>query len=257
MGTAIGIKMEHVGFCYEKGAPILRDVTFSAGAGECVGLIGANGVGKSTLLRLLVGLNAGYSGRVQVCGLSVEKKNLPEIRRRAGYVFQDSDSQLFSQNVYEDVAFAPRNYGLPEDEVGKRAREALEMARIWHLREKQVYKMSGGEKKLAAIAGVLAMRPDILLMDEPTISLDPKNRRNLIHILNGLGQLKVIATHDLDMALDTCSRVALMADGKIVRDGPAKEILSDQELLEAHGLELPLCLQGLRGNGISAMPAES
>lgn len=118
------------------------------------------------------------------------------------------------------------------------------MTKITHLKEKQTYKMSGGEKKLASIATILAMAPDIILMDEPSIALDPRNRRNLIHILNTFDHLKIIASHDLDMVLDTCNRVLLMQEGRIIRDGNAKEILSDQELLEAHGLELPLCMQG-------------
>ncbi len=118
------------------------------------------------------------------------------------------------------------------------------MVHIEHLKDKQTYKMSGGEKKLVSIATILAMRPGVILMDEPSVALDPKNRRNLIHILNGFRQLKIIASHDLDMILDTCSRVILMSDGEIIRDGDVKEILLDKELLEAHGLELPFCMQG-------------
>lgn len=172
------------------------------------------------------------------------KKNLSAIRKNIGYVFQDADSQLFMSNVYEDLAFAPRNYGLSESEVEERVQKALEMVHIEHLKDKQVYKMSGGEKKLVSIATILTMMPDVILMDEPSVALDPKNRRNLIHILNGFRQLKIIASHDLDMILDTCSRVILMSDGKIIRDGDVKEILFDKELLEAHGLELPFCMQG-------------
>ena len=126
----------------------------------------------------------------------------------------------------------------------ERVQKALEMVHIEHLKDKQVYKMSGGEKKLVSIATILTMMPDVILMDEPSVALDPKNRRNLIHILNGFRQMKIIASHDLDMILDTCSRVILMSDGKIIRDGDVKEILFDKELLEAHGLELPFCMQG-------------
>lgn len=173
------------------------------------------------------------------------KKSLSKIREKLGYVFQDADSQLFMSHVYEDLAFAPRNYGLSESEVEKRVQKALEMVHIEHLKDKQIYKMSGGEKKLVSIATILAMMPDAILMDEPSVALDPKNRRNLIHVLNGFKQLKIIASHDLDMILDTCSRVILMSDGRIIRDGDAREILSDRELLEANGLELPFCLQGV------------
>ena len=165
---------------------------------------------------------------------------LPKVREKIGYVFQDSDSQLFMSTVFEDVAFAPRNYGLPEEEVEKRVNHALKQIHIEHLRDKQIYKMSGGEKKMASIATILAMTPDIILMDEPSIALDPRNRRSLIHILNDFEHLKIIASHDLDMILETCSRVILMSGGRI---GDAKEILTNQELLEENGLELPFCLQ--------------
>lgn len=211
--------------------------------GESVGLIGANGVGKSTLLKLLVGLNENYTGDIQVRGIPVVGQNLVEIRKKLGYVFQDSENQLFMSTVLEDVAFGPRNYGLPESEVKKRVEDALKRMRIEHLAEKQIYKLSGGEKKMAAIATILSMQPEVVLMDEPTIALDPKNRRNLIHILNELSQTKLIASHDLDMIYDTCDRVVLMDQGEVVADGMAKEILTDQKLLEEHGLELPLGIQ--------------
>ncbi|MCI7738964.1 MAG: ABC transporter ATP-binding protein [Clostridiales bacterium] len=239
----IRINFEHVNYSYEKSVPILRDVTFSAHEHESIGLIGANGVGKSTLLKLLVGLNLGYEGTISVEGMKVEKQILPKIRERIGYVFQDSDSQLFMSTAYEDIAFGPRNYGLSEPEVQERVENALSMIHIEHLKNKQIYKMSGGEKKMVSIATILAMTPDIILMDEPSIALDPRNRRYLIQILNQFHHLKIIASHDLDMILDTCSRVILMAGGTIIRDGKAEEILSDKELLEANGLELPLCMQ--------------
>lgn len=239
----IHLNLEHVSYSYEKAVPVLEDITFTAHEHDCIGLIGANGVGKSTLLKLLVGLNLNYTGSIRIEEIPVVKEMLPKIREKIGYVFQDSDSQLFMSTVYEDVAFAPRNYGLSEAEVENRVNHALEMMHIEHLKSKQIYKMSGGEKKLASIATILAMTPDIILMDEPTIALDPKNRRNLINILNEFDHLKIIASHDLDMVLDTCNRVILMADGKIIRDGDVEEILSNQELLEANGLELPLCLQ--------------
>ena len=239
----IRINFEHVNYSYEKSVPILRDVTFSAHEHESIGLIGANGVGKSTLLKLLVGLNLGYEGTISVEGMKVEKQILPKIRERIGYVFQDSDSQLFMSTAYEDIAFGPRNYGLSEPEVQERVENALSMIHIEHLKNKQIYKMSGGEKKMVSIATILAMTPDIILMDEPSIALDPRNRRYLIQILNQFHHLKIIASHDLDMILDTCSRVILMAEGTIIRDGKAEEILSDKELLEENGLELPLCMQ--------------
>lgn len=239
----IHIDMENVSFGYDKGNEILRQISFHASETDSVGLIGANGVGKSTFLKILVGLNLNFTGSVRVEEIPVQTSTLPQIRSRIGYVFQDSDSQLFMNTVYEDVAFAPRNYGLPENEVERKVEQALRMTGITHLKEKQIYKMSGGEKKLVSIATILSMMPDIILMDEPSIALDPKNRRNLIHILNSFEHLKIIASHDLDFILDTCERTVLMFNGEIVADGLTKDILSDKMLLEDKGLELPLCLQ--------------
>ena len=238
----IHMNIEHLSFSYEKKTPVLQDISFFAGERESIGIIGANGVGKSTLLKLLVGLNLNFEGSIRVEEIPLEKQTIGKIREKIGYVFQDADSQLFMPNVYEDVAFAPRNYGLPEEEVKRRAEAALEAVHIKHLREKPIYKLSGGEKKLASIATILSMTPDIILMDEPSVALDPKNRRNLIGILNEFTHLKMIASHDLDFIWDTCERTILMAEGKIVRDGKTEEILQDEELLEAHGLELPLSI---------------
>lgn len=240
----IQIDVENVSFAYEKQNPVLKNISFTAEEKDSIGLIGANGVGKSTLLKLLVGLNLNYEGSIRIGDIPLEKNTLGKIREKAGYVFQDSDSQLFMSKVYEDVAFAPRNYGLKDDEVEKRVAEALEMVHISHLKDKHTYKLSGGEKKLVSIAAILSMMPDIILMDEPSAALDPKNRRNLIHILNEFGQLKIIASHDLDFIWDTCDRTILMADGEIICDNDTKEILSDEKLLEENGLELPLSLYG-------------
>lgn len=239
----IHIDVENVNFAYESGQDILKHISFHASETDSIGLVGANGVGKSTLLKLLVGLNLNFTGSIRVEEIPVQLQTLPQIREKIGYVFQDSDSQLFMTTAYDDIAFAPRNYGLPEEEVEKRVTHALEMTGIEYLREKQICKMSGGEKKLVSIATILSMTPDIILMDEPSIALDPRNRRNLIHILNSFEHLKIIASHDLDMILDTCERTILMADGQIISDGPTEKILLDRELLEENGLELPLCMQ--------------
>lgn len=233
-----------VTFSYQKDREVLRDICLSVEHGESVGLVGANGVGKSTFLKLLVGLITGYEGEIHVQGQLVTKKHLTDIRKKVGYVFQDSDSQLFMSTVHEDVAFGPRNYGCSEEETEQRVVDALQKVRIEALRDRQIYRMSGGEKKLASIATILAMKPEIVLLDEPSIALDPRNRRNLIGILNKMPETKVIASHDLDMILDTCDRTVLLADGQIIRQGSTKEILQDQTLLETYGLELPLCMQG-------------
>jgi len=240
------IELKKVSFSYQNGKQVLHEITCSVKQGGSVGLIGANGAGKSTLLKLLVGLLHGYEGEIRLFGHSVTKKNLPEIRKRAGYVFQDSDSQLFMSTVYEDVAFGPRNYGYPESLVEQKTMDALRKVHIEDLKDRQVYRMSGGQKKLASIATILSMEPEIVLLDEPSVALDPRNRRNLIEILNGMPETKLIASHDLDMILDTCSETILLSDGRAVCQGKTKELLQDEALLKKYGLELPLCMQGVR-----------
>lgn len=236
----IHLDVNDVSFAYDPTRPVLKNISFHAGENDAIGLIGANGVGKSTLLKLLVGLVSGFTGEVRIEEIPLEKKTLPKIRERVGYVFQDSDSQLFMTTVREDVAFAPRNYGLPEEEVNRRVEEALERVHITKLADQPIYKLSGGEKKMASIATILSMTPDMILMDEPSAALDPANRRNLIGIINEFEHLKIIASHDLDFIYDTCSRVILMHDGQIVKDGTPDEILRDENLLLENGLELPL-----------------
>lgn len=236
------IEIDHLTFAYPEGKNILNDISFTLNENETIGLIGANGVGKSTILKLMVGLIGGYQGRMSIGGLCVEKKNYKKIREQTGYVFQDSDSQLFLSTVYEDVAFGPRNYGYSKEEVERCVMEALRAVHIEELKDRQIYKMSGGQKKLASIATILSMKPKILLLDEPSVTLDPRNRRNLIHILDEMEGTKIIATHDLDMILDTCKRTVLLANGKIIRDGDTEEILRDKKLLEENGLELPLSI---------------
>jgi len=240
----IHIDVENLSFSYEKGHEILKDVTFHAKERDAIGLIGANGAGKSTLLKLLVGLDLGFTGCIRVEEIPLEKNTLAKVREKIGFVFQDSDNQLFMTTVEEDIAFAPRNYGLPEEEVQHRVEQAIEATHIEHLRGKKVYALSGGEKKLASIATVLSMHPDVLVMDEPSAALDPKNRRNLIRLLNEFDHLKIISSHDLDFVMDTCNRVILISDGKIVADGTPEEILSNEELLCSHNLELPLSKLG-------------
>ncbi len=237
------IDLSHVGFAYKENIPVLQDVDLHIEAGESVGLIGANGAGKSTLMKLLVGLLRASEGEVKVCGRPLDKKSLPEIRRRVGYVFQDADNQLFMSTVYEDIAFGPLNYGLSKEEADAKVRAAMEQTGTTHLKDQPIYQMSGGEKRLVSIATILAMEPDCILMDEPEAALDPRNRRRLIELLNTLQPAKLIASHDLDMILDTCTRTILMSHGRIVADGPTQQILRDQKLLEENDLELPLRLQ--------------
>ena len=218
----------------------LYGIDFHAHKGECVGIIGANGVGKSTFLKILVGLLDGFDGKINIGGLELNKKNLSDIRRMTGYVFQDSENQLFMSTVYEDVAFAPQNYGYSPQQTEERVNMALSQMGIEDLRDGHTFMLSGGQKKLAAIASIISMTPEIILMDEPTIALDPRNRKNLIRVINSFSQLRIIASHDLDMIQDTCTRVVLMNNGRFVREGSADEILNNRQLLEENGLELPL-----------------
>lgn len=238
----IHIDISDLTFEYEAGSRIIENLSVSFHEHDSVGIIGANGAGKSTFLKLLVGLEMPVSGSIRIEEIPVEKRTLSRIREKIGYVFQDSDAQLFMTTVRDDVAFAPRNYGLPEDEVARRVDLALNRVHIPHLADKAIYKLSGGEKKLASIATILSMTPDIILMDEPSIALDPGNRRNLIHVLNEFDHLKIIASHDLDFIWDTCNRVVLMDNGQIIADGAPDGILRDEALLSAHNLELPLSL---------------
>lgn len=237
---------KEVSFNYQQSEPILKRISFSTRKGESIGIVGANGVGKSTLLRLLVGLETPTEGEIIIEGMKVEKVNLMKMRQKVGYIFQDSESQLFMNNVYEELAFGPRNYGYSQEQVKAKVEEALNAVGMMHLKDKPIYTLSGGEKKLVAIATILAMKPQIILMDEPTIALDPRNRRHLIELLNGFEQTKLITSHDLDMLLETCERIILLGNGKIIKDGTAREVLMDQVLLEQYGLELPLCMQNIK-----------
>jgi len=237
------IELKNVSFEYEKGRPVLNDVSFTIRDGESVGLIGANGAGKSTLMKVLLGLVTAR-GQVVVDGVEVNGANLAQVRRRLGFVLQNSDNQMFMPTVYEDMMFAPLNYGLTRQEAERRVDAALEKLGVEALKHRHNHKLSGGEKRMAAIATILAMQPDAVLMDEPTSALDPYNRRVIINTIRSLEQTKLITAHDLDMILDTCDRVILLSAGRVVADGPAGVILRDRALLEAHRMELPLGFAG-------------
>jgi len=238
------IEFENVSFEYEKGTRTLEDISFKIEAGECVGLIGANGAGKSTIMKIMLGLLP-YEGNVRVCGKPVTKENLAEVRRRLGFVLQDPDSQMFMPTVFEDMIFGPMNYGLSKEDAEAKVDGILNRLGIMELKHRYNHKISGGQKRMAAIATILAMEPDAVIMDEPTVALDPYNRRLVINTIRTMDNTKLIASHDLDMILDLCSRVLLIAGGRLIADGDAKTILSDKELLEANRLELPIALAGL------------
>ena len=237
------IAFQNVSFSYNGSGPVVENLTFTIQKGEAVGLIGANGAGKSTMMKLLLGLLTG-SGQILVEGLPVNQQNLPKIRQWIGFVLQDSDNQMFMPTVYEDMIFGPRNYGLSKQEAERRVDQVLERLGLTALKHRYNHKISGGEKRMAAIATILAMEPEVILMDEPSTALDPVNRRTVIDTVNTLPQTKLIASHDLDMILDTCQRVILLSHGTIVADGDAETILQDRALLEANRMELPFCLQG-------------
>ena len=235
------IEFENVSFAYEQGSPVIDNMSFTIGDGESVGLIGANGAGKSTIMKLLLGLVTG-EGRIAVDGIDVSRENLGKIRQKLGFVLQNSDNQMFMPTVFEDMMFAPLNYMVSREDAEKRVDEVLERLDLEYVKHKDNHKISGGEKRMAAIATILAMEPEAVLMDEPTSALDPYNRRIVINTIRGMEQTKIITSHDLDMIMDTCDRVILISKGRIVADGSAEEILSNKELLEANRMELPLSL---------------
>ncbi len=237
------LRFENVSYSYPCGRPVLQNLSFEIRDGECVGLIGANGVGKSTMMKAALGLVT-VSGKITVDELEMCPENVAGIRKKLGYLLQDSDSQMFMPTVFEDLIFGPMNYGMTRAEAEARADAVLEQLGLTYLRERQNHRMSGGEKRMAAIAVILAMEPSMLLLDEPTASLDPKKRRVLIELLRKLPGTKLISSHDLDMVLETCERVMILQNGCIVADGPAEEILTDRKLLEDNDLELPFCVAG-------------
>jgi cobalt/nickel transport system ATP-binding protein len=217
-------------------------VSLSVAEGEAVAIVGANGAGKSTLLQHLCGILLPTAGTVEIDGTTVERHSLATVRRQVGMVFQDPDDQLFLPTVLQDVAFGPRNLGLAEPQ--ERALRALAAVGAQGLADKAPYHLSTGEKKRVAIATVLAMEPTVLVMDEPTAGLDPCARRQVMGLLKGFPQTRIIASHDLDMVAEVCSRVLVLADGLLAADGLVADVFGDRELLARCRLEPPLGMQG-------------
>lgn len=236
--------MHDVHFAYSPGREVLRGVDFEIHHGESVGLVGANGAGKSTLLLHLVGVVFATRGEVRVGDWPVQKETLTRVRASAGLVFQDPDDQLFMPTVGDDVAFGPRNQSLPEPETEERVTNALKLLGIGHLRERPPHGLSGGEKRAAALATVLAQAPDVLLLDEPTAGLDPRSRRRVMEWIRAFEHTRLVASHDLDLVLDVCKRTIVLDSGRVAADGPTIDVLGDATLLARVGLELPLRLQG-------------
>ena len=225
-------------FAYPDGHVALRGISFNVCEGEKVALVGPNGAGKSTLMLHLNGILSG-EGAISIAGMSVNQETLPVIRAMVGLVFQNPDDQLFSPTVFDDVAFGPLHMGLPEGEVCQRVEEALAAVQMSGFGERLSHHLSVGQKKRIAIATVLAMRPQILALDEPSAGLDPRARRALINFLGDLPLTMLISTHDLAMVAELFPRMVIMDGGKIVADGLTAELLEDEALLEAHGLEKP------------------
>ncbi|HYQ31331.1 MAG TPA: ABC transporter ATP-binding protein [Polyangiaceae bacterium] len=238
------LSVSELGFQFAAGVPALRSVSFSVEAGECVAVIGPNGAGKSTLLLHLNGIlpersTARASGSVRVHGRLVQADEAAWVRRQVGLLFQDPDDQLFCPTVGEDVAFGPEQLGCSRAEIDQRVTQALQQVGLAGFERRVPQQLSGGEKKRVCLAGLLAYEPSILVLDEPSAGLDPRGRRELIDILAGLPVTRVIATHDLALVAELCSRALLLDDGRLIAAGPSREMLCDDALMSAHGMEHP------------------
>lgn len=233
------LEVTDLSFSYPDGHEALRNVDLHVHHGERVALLGPNGAGKTTLLLHLNGILRPSQGTVRVAGLEVSDESVLEVRRRVGLVFQDPDDQLFMPTVAQDVAFGPANFGVVGDDLEERVFEALEAVSMLDAIERAPHHLSYGERRRVAIATVLAMKPEIIVLDEPTSNLDPASRRELIEVLRDLRVTQLVVTHDLPFALELCPRSLVMDQGRIVASDSTVEILSDETLMKAHRLELP------------------
>jgi len=235
------IEIKGLSYSYPDGVIALKNVNLDVFEDETIGLIGPNGAGKSTLLLHLNGILKG-KGQIRILDLDVNEKNLKTIRSNVGMVFQDPDNQLFMPTIFEDVAFGPLNMGMSKTEVENAVRNALTKVDMLGSEKRLSHHLSFGEKKRISMATILSMNPEIIALDEPSSNLDPKHRRDLINFLKILKITKIIATHDLDMVLDICTKVVLIDKGMIIADGDTVTILNNKELLENHNLEVPLSI---------------
>jgi cobalt/nickel transport system ATP-binding protein len=237
------VEAHDVHYAYPDGTAGLCGVSFRITHGESVALVGENGAGKSTLLLHMNGYLTAARGKIRIGDYPVSLKTVDAIRRSVGMVFQNHDDQLFMPTVFDDVAFGPLNLGLDSEDVERKVVQALETVGATHLRNRPPYRLSQGEKRAVAIATVLSMSPDILVLDEPTSSLDPAARRRLIELLKTFHHTKIIATHDLDMAADLCERTIVLHQGRVIADGPTMAVLRDEDVMYRSNLENPLRLQ--------------
>ena len=230
------VEIENFSYHYPDGTCALNDISLTIEHGQRVALIGPNGAGKSTLLLAMAGFAKG-NGKILIDGLEIEKKNLRKIRRTIGSCLENPDDQLFMPTLFDDVAFGPLNMGLEADEVKMRVNNVLQTVGLAEMADKAPHHLSAGQKRAAAIATILSMSPQIITLDEPDGSLDPANRNNLIKLLAGLSQTLIIATCNMNFAVTVCSRFVLIDSGKIIADGTAEAIITDEELMKSHGLE--------------------
>jgi len=240
------IEITNLKYRYHDGTEALRGISFRVSAGECIALLGPNGSGKSTLLLHLNGLlpeKISGDGAVKIHDAAVAPENLEKIRRQIGLVFQDPDDQLFCPTVAEDVAFGPQQLGLSETEIAARVKLALAQVGLVGFEHRSAHHLSHGEKRRACLAGVLACEPAVLVLDEPTSGLDPRGRREFKALLREIPATKLIATHDLELAVELCARTIILDHGQIIADGGTRELLADEQLMLAHGLERPHILQ--------------
>jgi cobalt/nickel transport system ATP-binding protein len=241
--TDYAVRITRLSYTYPDGTKALEGIDFDVRCGERVAVVGPSGAGKSTLLLHLNGILPG-NGAVRIMGQNLDQSNLRQIRKQVGLLFQDPNDQLFCPTVLEDIAFGPLNLGVPEDEVPHRVEKALRDAGLDHsMRSRSSHHLSLGERRRVSLATVLVMEPEVLGMDEPTSNLDPRNRRHLIEVISGLKATLIIATHDLELVLDVCPRTVLMDHGKVWADGETRSMMANAELMETHGLEVPLSLK--------------
>ncbi len=237
--SAPAVQVRGLGYAYPGGHIALSEINLTVAPGERVALLGPNGAGKTTLMLHLNGVLTATSGTIEISGIPLTRKTLRDIRRRVGLVFQDPDDQLFMPTLAQDVAFGPANFGVRGDELAARVRRALEIVSMTELADRSPAHLSGGQRRRAALATVLACEPEILVLDEPSANLDPVARRELAETLVTLDSTMLIVTHDLPYAAQLCDRAIVIDDGTVVADGHIVEVLGDAALLAAHRLELP------------------
>lgn len=241
------IKINNVSFSYDTGHPVLKTLSLEVNKGESLGVIGPNGAGKTTLFHLLCGILSPDSGEIIINSKIIKSA---EFNPETGLVFQNPDDQLFNISVYEDIAFGPVNMGLNKDQVLKRVELSMDTTGIKHLAERPPHHLSGGEKRMVAIASVIALEPELLIYDEPTSNLDMRGRRRVIDFINSSKNTNLIASHDMEFILETCTRVIIIDEGGITADGETSAIMGNRELMMRHGLESPHSLLHRQGNHI-------